>query len=137
MRRGLLSVLWMMIFFVAPVYADGPTATPNPYSLSGYVYNDLNLNGVRDDNEPGLSGISVSIDGPVSLTTGSSSDGYYLFLNLTNGAYSVQPDFSAAGYTASSSVPATVVMNTSGMMIDFGGRPAPATASFNLVGEIL
>lgn len=129
MRRGLLSVLWMMIFFVAPVYADGPTATPNPYSLSGYVYNDLNLNGVRDDNEPGLSGISVSIDGPVSLTTGSSSDGYYLFLNLTNGAYSVQPDFSAAGYTASSSVPATVVMNTSGMMIDFGGRPAPATAT--------
>lgn len=126
MRRGLIVLL--LIFFVAPVYADEPTATPNPYSLSGFIYNDLNLNGARDNGEPGLSGISVAIDGPVSMTTGSSSDGYYLFLNLTNGAYSVRPDF-GPGYTASSPVPATIVINSSGMTVDFGGRPALPTAT--------
>lgn len=129
MRRGLISIL-LLIFSVAPVvYADEPTATPNPYSLSGFVYNDLNLNGARDNGEPGLSGISVAIDGPVSMTTGTSSDGYYLFLNLTNGAYSVEPEFDNTGYSASSSVPATIVIDSSGMMVDFGGRPALPTAT--------
>jgi hypothetical protein len=58
-------------------------------TLDGWVYNDLNRNGIRDSGEPGLAGFPVSIKkrenslmdrGAVTVTTDAS--GYYMMENL-------------------------------------------------------
>src|SRR5262249_9178578 len=40
-----------------------------PAGLSGYVYNDLNENGVKDPGEPGIAGVTVTLAGSNSAGT--------------------------------------------------------------------
>jgi len=59
-------------------------------SLSDYVWNDLNRNGIQDPGEPGLADVSVAlftIDGLPAGTVMTNSDGRYLFENLVPGDY--------------------------------------------------
>ncbi len=67
---------------------------PQPASIAGIVYNDINEDGDQDAGEPGLAGIAVYLDlnnngvhdgGEPSQST--SSDGSYLFNDLLPGAY--------------------------------------------------
>ena len=66
-----------------------------PASLSGYVYNDVDNNGVFDASEAGISGVRVALTGTddqgnsVSLSTTTSADGLYSFGNLRPGTYTV------------------------------------------------
>ena len=59
-----------------------------PSSLSGYVYADINDNGVKSSNENGISGVTVKLSGidiygaSVAATTTTNSSGYYAFINL-------------------------------------------------------
>lgn len=57
------------------------------YAVDGWVYNDLNKNGVRDAGEPGLSGATVRTGSGLSTPTDAS--GYYLF-KLPAGTYSLK-----------------------------------------------
>jgi len=69
-----------------------------PAALGDYVWEDRNANGVQDENEPGLNGVTVNLydcDGnPVASTTtaddASGNAGYYLFDDLTPGCYEVE-----------------------------------------------
>lgn len=68
----------------------------------GYLFSDLNQNGQRDGDEPGLSGLQVRLTriGTINtLVTTSATDGAYRFTNLTDGAYSLATT-TPAGYTA-------------------------------------
>jgi len=59
-------------------------------SLSDYVWNDLNRNGLQDPGEPGLADVSVAlftIDGLPAGMVMTNSDGRYLFENLVPGGY--------------------------------------------------
>ncbi|HEY1376791.1 MAG TPA: SdrD B-like domain-containing protein, partial [Gemmataceae bacterium] len=71
-------------------------APPNPSaSLSGSVYLDLNFNGARDQDEPGIAGVTIILTGTDSLgnvvtqTTFTDDSGNYTFANLQPGTYQV------------------------------------------------
>ncbi|MCI0459517.1 MAG: hypothetical protein L0Z62_21415 [Gemmataceae bacterium] len=73
----------------------GPLGNLGPAALSGFVYMDLNANGVRDEGEPGIEGVSLMLtrtdlagdSEPVFVTT--NSDGFYRFEGLAPGTYRI------------------------------------------------
>jgi hypothetical protein len=57
------------------------------YTISGIVFEDLNQNGVQDDNEVGIEGVTVILaDGDTTVTD---ANGSYLFDELDAGDYTV------------------------------------------------
>jgi uncharacterized repeat protein (TIGR01451 family) len=97
-------------------------------SLGGVVYFDANLNGTRDQGEPGIGGVTVTLqrgDGSLVGTTTTAADGSYGFTGLPLGTYLVietQP----AGYTsapenASNQASATIGAGTVAP-VNFGER---------------
>lgn len=62
-------------------------------SLSGYVYHDINSNGLRESGEGGYAGVTVALTGTtvygqtVSLKATTAADGSYKFSNLVQGNY--------------------------------------------------
>lgn len=74
-------------------------------SISGFVYHDVNDNGLREGGEIGLAGTLIALTGtdrngaPVYLTTTTGGDGSYRFDNLLPGLYRVQQVTQPAGYT--------------------------------------
>ena len=73
-------------------------------SVSGSVFNDFNDNGVRDPGEPGIGGVTVTLEGtdasenPVSLTTTTDADGNYTFTAVPAGNYTVSEPTQPVGY---------------------------------------
>lgn len=66
-----------------------------PSKLSGFVYNDADNDGVKDDGEAGIAGVTVRLTGPdtfgnqQNLTATTGSDGKYEFASLPPGTYVV------------------------------------------------
>ncbi|MGC8951420.1 SdrD B-like domain-containing protein, partial [Chloroflexus sp.] len=64
-------------------------------SLGNLVWEDTNGNGVQDTSEPGIDGVTVTLNGTTgagvtfNLTTTTSSGGFYRFDNLVPGTYTV------------------------------------------------
>jgi hypothetical protein len=62
-----------------------------PISLSGNVYQDVNANGVQDEGEPGIPGVTMTLTGTnylgqsITATTTTSATGTYTFSADTNG----------------------------------------------------
>jgi large repetitive protein len=67
-----------------------------PSTLSGFVYNDANNNGVKDAGETGLAGVTVTLTGTdslghaVNLTGATDANGAYRFANLGPGTYALR-----------------------------------------------
>src|SRR5262245_55798940 len=85
---------------VIPVTLAGADLTHNdfgelkPTSLSGFVYHDINNNGVKDGPEQGIAGVTIMLTGtddlgPVSKTATTDGTGAYQFSNLRPGIYTV------------------------------------------------
>ncbi|MBI3194473.1 MAG: VCBS repeat-containing protein, partial [Ignavibacteriae bacterium] len=73
------------------------TFTPNPGSISGMKFNDVNANGVKDENESGISSWTIFIDtdddgvldeSETNVTT--NNNGNYVFSNLSTGTYIIR-----------------------------------------------
>jgi len=91
--------------------AEGAAATGynfgelNPASLSGFVYQDLNNNGVRQAGESGIEGVAVTLTGTddlgraVSLADPTDASGAYSFTNLRPGTYAIS-ETQPKGYTS-------------------------------------
>lgn len=58
-------------------------------AISGFKFNDLNANGVKDENEPGLEGWLINLSGEISASIETDEDGNYSFENLADGEYIV------------------------------------------------
>jgi hypothetical protein len=58
-------------------------------SISGYKWNDLDGDTIKDAGEPGLSGWTISLSGHASGSTTTDSNGYYEFTDLEAGTYTV------------------------------------------------
>ena len=58
-------------------------------SISGYVYLDVNDNGVKDPPEQPLPNVPIALTGPVSRTTVTAADGSYRFEDLPQGTYAI------------------------------------------------
>ena len=95
------------------LFAEISTATS---SLSGSVFVDLNNDGIRQPNEPGLSGIVISLsgvdaNGPVNRSTTTGGDGNWSFTGLLAGTYTVsqsQPAGWGQGQTRAGTAGGTV-----------------------------
>jgi LPXTG-site transpeptidase (sortase) family protein len=59
------------------------------YTISGMKWNDLDKDGVKDSNEPTLSGWTISLTGNAQASITTDSNGSYLFSNLLAGTYTV------------------------------------------------
>ena len=60
--------------------------------ISGYKWNDLDGDGVRDQGEnpePGISDWTINLSGEGDQSTTTNEDGYYEFKNLSDGEYTV------------------------------------------------
>jgi hypothetical protein len=75
--------------------------------IGNFVWEDTDADGVQDAGEPGIPGVTVTLNGtdgagnPVSLTTTTNGSGLYLFANLVPGTYNVTFGTPAGGYTLS------------------------------------
>ena len=63
--------------------------TPCDGSLSGFKFNDVNSNCVKDPLEQGLPGWTINLSGPVTLSTTTNNLGQYSFTSLPAGTYTV------------------------------------------------
>ncbi len=66
-------------------------------SISGFVYNDVNNNGVKDPGEPGIQGAEVRLnwstsDGAFTLTETTDANGAYSFEGLLPGTYNIREE---------------------------------------------
>ncbi len=115
---------------LTPTPTPSPTATPTPglAGVEGYVYEDLNRNGVRDAGERPLSGVRMNLyraDRSLLAVRFTDADGYYLFAGLEPGTYIVE-EIDPPGYTSSTfnevqvSVPPGLILT-----LNFGDYPAP------------
>jgi uncharacterized repeat protein (TIGR01451 family) len=69
-------------------------------SLGNFVWKDLNGNGVQDASEPGLENVAVTLHdstGATLITTQTDGSGFYQFVNLEAGTYTVSFPLTVAG----------------------------------------
>ena len=75
-----------------------------PIMLGDYVWDDLNQNGIQDQGEPGVDGVSVGLFGNADCsstgigTTTTAGGGFYSFTNLSPGTYCVMFSNLPGGY---------------------------------------
>ncbi|OGV08464.1 MAG: hypothetical protein A2499_04710 [Stygiobacter sp. RIFOXYC12_FULL_38_8] len=62
---------------------------PSSGTICGIKYNDLNGNGIRDKEEPGLGDWQINIAGPVDRVVYTDRDGNFCFTNLPPGNYKI------------------------------------------------
>lgn len=106
-----------------PTHTLSPTISPTPSpalaGLGDFVWHDLNADGVQDPGEPGLANVIVYLrDGTNNIvaSTVTNPSGFYQFLNLNPGTYSVL--FSGvAGYVFSP-------QNVGGSITDSNANPS-------------
>ncbi|MCU0704417.1 MAG: SpaA isopeptide-forming pilin-related protein, partial [Fimbriiglobus sp.] len=60
---------------------------PVPGTVSGFVYEDPNDNGVKEPGEPGIPGVIVRLSNGATTTT--DANGFYQFSNLVPGLYTI------------------------------------------------
>ena len=64
-----------------------------PGSIGDFVWEDLNNNGLQDEDEPGIPGANLSLyntDDELIASLISDTTGWYLFTNLSPGAYYIE-----------------------------------------------
>ncbi|MAX24446.1 MAG: hypothetical protein CMJ19_08070 [Phycisphaeraceae bacterium] len=75
------------------IYGKGPQHIIYDNSVSGRAWLDENNNGIQDDDEQALAGITVELVGnDVTLSTVTDAQGQYAFSNLTPGEYYLDID---------------------------------------------
>lgn len=96
-------------------------------ALGDYVWEDINGNGIQDQNEPGVAGIVVSLyssDDTLIRSTSTDASGYYDFTGLEAGTYYLVFS-SPQGYTFTTSGQGSDAAKDSNAGLD--GRTAPVT----------
>ncbi|NUO78867.1 T9SS type A sorting domain-containing protein [candidate division KSB1 bacterium] len=68
------------------------TVLPPPGAIHGAVWNDLNANGQREPNEPGVAGWKINLTGAGTASTQTDTLGNYSFLALEEGVYVVKEE---------------------------------------------
>lgn len=111
-------------------YLFGEGAVAAPSSLGGFVYSDLNNNGIKEEGEPGIQGVWVEISGINNMgeeelrAMPTRADGSYNFI--------LMPPSNAAGYKLEQFQPDNVIdgLDTLG---NAGGQATPKNAFSNIV----
>ncbi len=100
------STGWLLALAIAFFLPFSGNAAPETVgTIQGYVWNDLNNNGLQDNGEPGLGGVWVQVETPVG---GWVNGGYtnmagdYSYPNIPAGSYKVKVANPGNGFNASS-----------------------------------
>lgn len=130
----------------AGLYKININQPPAP-SVCGEIFNDINGDGIADWNEPGISGVNVTIISapasfpyPLPYTTSSGSTGSYCFTDLDNGTYTFQvevPEGWEAGSSFSPIYNVTIPVLNYGNTYKTGLRPALSTADIEKSGFLV
>ena len=100
------------------------SAEPCTGSIGDYVWFDHNGNGVKDDDEQGISGVTISVSGMgITQTAVTASSGMYLFNELCIGDYTVTVD------------PSTLPAGFNVKTYDLDGVATPDTTSVTLTAN--
>jgi DNA-directed RNA polymerase specialized sigma24 family protein len=103
--------------------APTATATQCPVAITGYVFRDLNGNGVFDAGESGFSGVTVTLlnsSGGVISTALSDAFGAYQFFGLPFGTYRVQIAPPSGWYATTPTLFTANMFGCGSVRIDFG-----------------
>jgi hypothetical protein len=66
-----------------------------PATVGNFIWNDMNMNGIQDEGEPGIEGIQVTLyscDDMMVASAASDADGMYMFEDLRPGDYYLEFD---------------------------------------------
>jgi len=124
---------WHLPYEAVCVYEDGTPCVPvlKPFKIGDTVWNDANGNGLQDEGEAGIAGVTVTLldaNGLPNGTAVSDENGQYFF-GVTAGDYSVQVDSgnfevggALAGFasTTGGELLTDTVTNDNVMTYDFG-----------------
>ncbi len=61
-------------------------------SIYGQKFHDMNQNGIKDQDEPGVPNWGIELNGRINKYTRTDKSGYYSFLNIPNGNYTITED---------------------------------------------
>ena len=91
-KRGLALLLGVSLLYCAfPLAAQAGTGFPS--EIMGFVFEDLDGNGVQDVMEPGIPGVGVELEelfnGSVVTSITTDANGLYGFFDLIPGSYNV------------------------------------------------
>lgn len=103
-RKGLRCAFAAVLVCFAVIFASG---SANASTLSGKVFLDIDMNGVQNGTEFGISGIAIDLH-PVGIdlstdpaplyTTTTDGSGNYTFLSLPAGDYLIAKSFFTVNY---------------------------------------
>jgi len=134
MKRNLLFVVYLIIGLILGPLQVG---AQGDLFVEGYVFLDVNGDGQRQAEEPGIGGVTITVTAPGSptpLTAVTDLLGYYLVESLATGAYLVEAQ-PPAGYLcvrcqaqvdlpADLSIPANLAL---ALVVPWPRRPCPPT----------
>ena len=91
-KRGLALLLGVSLLYCAfPLAAQA--GIPFSSEIMGFVFEDLDGNGVQDAMEPGIDGVGVELEelfnGSVVTQMATDANGHYGFMSLAPGSYNV------------------------------------------------
>ena len=116
MKRSLYKIV--KLFFLLILFSNHLHAQ----TITGYVFEDLNKNGTKENNEPGIKGVAVSDQINVVLTN---ETGMY---QITNKGYGIIFISMPNGYSSK-----TFWKNTTLSSIDFPLTKSPSPSSFQFI----
>ncbi|MEI6073970.1 MAG: SdrD B-like domain-containing protein [Verrucomicrobiota bacterium] len=130
---------------------NATTLNVNVYSIAGYVYADTNNDGIKQSDETGLNGVTVTLTGTdmigraVNLATYTAGDGAYNFGTLVPGNYVLTRTTTPGGYLDGKETVGTVFggrvnnasfvdsTNITDIVIPSGGSAGGINYSFGLI----
>ena len=109
--RGMIETRW-----TGSAVGDANVSGFTTITISGQEFKDLNGNGVKDAGEPGIDGVTITLDrgadGTVDTSTVTSGGGFYSFSGLGPGTYRIR-QVSPPGFIQTTPNPPDVVAQTS------------------------
>ncbi len=114
-------VLFLLPIFVAAALAL-PASAAGINSISGLVFEDLNISQLADLNEPGLADWRLNLlqNGVLIASLPTGSDGRYLFDNLADGQYTVSVEKPGRWAAVGSQIRTVTVNSGEAAAVDFG-----------------
>jgi uncharacterized repeat protein (TIGR01451 family) len=112
-----------------------------PSQLSGFVYHDVNNNGIKDQSESGIAGVQITLTGTddlgsINKTAVTDAAGSYQFLTLRPGTYNVA-EAQPGGYLDGKDTAGSKGGTVSNDLLSAINLPAGSTSINNNFGELI
>jgi hypothetical protein len=113
---------------VSPASAQGVTCPSGGATISGFVWNDVNNNGIQDAGEAGIAGVSVSLG---DQTTATDANGFYSFFYGGTGSCEVAVQIPNGASPSPTNVGTNDAVDSDGKTDTFGNSVVTITVDGN------